>query len=144
MRRTIPLLTAPLLFVLALFVLGPAASTPALADDDKLPQFPKIAPPDSLPDAACDAAQANSKGWIVGTWVSAAAQITIAADRWQASGARDASGTIVTVDQCAIHLGNTDANLPSFDAIRTETGALYGTLRQGEDKPRFALFHKKN
>lgn len=115
--------------------------TPAWADDD-LPQFPKIAPPDTLPDPACDPSLAQSQGWAVGTWSSPSERIEISLEHWKASGDIDAQGTAVGIEQCTVHLGASDPKLPGFDAIRTETGALYGGMRQGDAPPRFELFRK--
>lgn len=133
-------------FLTALLLL-PLLLLPAvgMADDD-LPQFPKIAPPDSLPDAACEESLAHSTAWALGVWSAGDSTVQIAANHWQTTGeASGAAGDIVSIDQCIIHLGNADNAKPSFDAIRTETGALYGTMRTGGDAPpHFALFHKKN
>jgi hypothetical protein len=45
------------------------AAAPALADDT-LPQFPKAGPPQPLPEAACDTAQASDGAWLIGRWVA--------------------------------------------------------------------------
>ena len=122
------------------------AALPALgatSADDDLPQFPKIAPPDTLPDAACDASLAHTRDWAMGTWSAYGQKIEIAANHWRATGGSDSEGTVVTVEQCTIHLGGNDPQHPGFDAIRTESGALYGGMRHGDAAPRFDLFHKR-
>ncbi|TAN66606.1 MAG: hypothetical protein EPN20_07110, partial [Magnetospirillum sp.] len=56
------------------FALTLLAANPAWAEN--LPQFPKIGPPQPLPDPACNTAIANNGQWLLGNWVAPQARWT--------------------------------------------------------------------
>lgn len=131
----------------ALICAALVAAAPALAED--LPQFPKIAPPEPLPEATCDTGLANNGEWLLGRWVGpqarweftrAAGAITWVLDRkggmnadfgWQ-DGAQ-ISGTADKVTGCTVSLVAGQGAF-RFEGVLTDTGKLYGyaTSRKGE------------
>ncbi len=126
------------LVVLALL----SAGTAFAAEDDggNLPQFPKIRPPQPLPEAACDTTLANNGDWLLGRWVApqtrfefsrAAPAIQWSLDRkgtsdefgWQ-SGAI-ITGTVTTVTGCTARL-SAGGDAFVFEGVLTDEGKLYG------------------
>lgn len=128
-------------------------AAPALAQD--LPQFPKIAPPEPLPEAICDTALANNGEWLLGRWVApqtrweftrAGAAIAWTLDRkggtnpefgWQ-DGAQ-ITGTAEKVTGCSVALVAGQGAF-RFEGVLTDSGKLFGyaTNRKG-DVVRFTL-----
>lgn len=129
------------------------AATPALAED--LPQFPKIGPPEPLPEASCDTALANNGEWLLGRWVAPQArwEFTRAADAihwtldrkggmnadfgWQDSA--QITGTAEKVSGCTVTLVAGQGAF-RFEGVLTESGKLFGFAanRKG-DVVRFTL-----
>lgn len=109
---------APLLLA-ALLLAAPAFAPLALADD-ALPQFPKAGPPQPLPEAGCDTAQASDGAWLLGRWVAPQSRWEFTRDGqaiawslerkgnlngefgWQ-DGTR-ITGTAESVSPCTVHL----------------------------------------
>ena len=137
-----------------ILILALLAATPAMAQE--LPQFPKIAPPEPLPDAMCDTSAATTGDWLIGRWVAPqsrweftrAANGTIAwtLDRkgsantdfgWQDGTKID--GVAEKVTGCTIHL-TAGKGAFQFDGVLTEGGKLFGfaTNKRGENV-RFTL-----
>lgn len=137
-----------------------AAAIPALALAEDLPQFPKVAPPEPLPDAVCDTTLASTGDWLIGRWVAPQT-------RWDFS--RNSGGIAWTLERkggmnsefgwqdgtqidgiadkitgCTIHLSagpqKDGAAAFQFQGVLTEAGKLYGfaTNRRGENV-RFVL-----
>ncbi|MBC7951299.1 MAG: hypothetical protein H7Z12_05670 [Rhodospirillaceae bacterium] len=131
------------------------AAAPAMALAQELPQFPKIAPPEPLPDAICDTAKPNDGQWLVGRWVAPQSRweftrsgsgITWTLDRkgsansdfgWQDGTQID--GIADKVTGCTVHL-TAGKGAFQFDGVLTEGGKLFGfaTNRKGENV-RFTL-----
>lgn len=123
------------------------AATPALADD--LPQFPKVAPPEPLPEASCDTTLANNGEWLLGRWVAPQARweftrapggIAWTLERkggmnadfgWQ-DGAQ-ITGAAEKVTGCTVVLVAGQGAF-RFEGVLTESGKLFGfaTSRKGE------------
>lgn len=124
-----------------------AAAAPALAQE--LPQFPKVGPPEPLPEPACDTTLPNNGAWLLGRWVApqmrmeftrAGEAIAWTLERkggmnadfgWQdgtqiSGGAEKLSGCTATLvaGQGAFR----------FEGVLTDTGKLFGfaTNRRGE------------
>lgn len=122
-------------------------AAPAWAQE--LPQFPKVAPPEPLPEASCDTTQANAGEWLLGHWVApqsrweftrAGAGIAWTLDRKggmnQDFGWQDGSqitGTAEKVTGCTVALVAGQGAF-RFEGVLTESGKLYGfaTNRKGE------------
>lgn len=137
-------------------LLASAITFPAMAgDDDQLPQFPKVAPPEPLPEASCDTSAANDGGWLLGRWVApqsrweftrANGAIAWTLDRkgtvnrdfgWQ-EGAQIA-GTADKVSACSVHLVAGQGDF-QFDGVLTESGKIYGfAVNPKGDTVRFVL-----
>ena len=100
-------------------------SLPAWADDDDLPQFPKIAPPDPLPEAACDQI-AHASQWGLGDWVGPNLRVHVEAASWSLNGQTTKSGNSVTLEACSVNLNA--ESVPVFAGVRTEDGQMYGVL----------------
>ena len=130
-----------------------AAALPAAAED--LPQFPKVGPPEPLPEAPCDTARPSTGDWLLGRWVAPQA-------RWEFSrsgeglawtlerkggmnsdfGWQDGaqiSGTAEKITGCTVSLVAGQGAF-HFQGVLTESGKLYGfaTGRKG-DVVRFTL-----
>lgn len=132
---------------LAVTVAALVFAAPVLAQE--LPQFPKIAPPEPLPEPTCDTGLANNGEWLLGRWVApqarweftrAAGGIVWTLDRkggmnadfgWQ-DGAQ-ISGTAEKVSGCTVTLVAGQGAF-RFEGVLTDTGKLYGyaTGRKGE------------
>lgn len=132
-----------------------AVTAPTLAMAEDLPQFPKIAPPEPLPDAICDTTKPNDGQWLVGRWVAPQSRweftrngtaITWVLDRkggmntdfgWQDGTQID--GVADKVTGCTVHL-TAGQGAFQFDGVLTEGGKLFGfaTNRKGENV-RFTL-----
>jgi hypothetical protein len=129
----------------ALLVAAPLAAH--AQELDRLPQFPKIGPPDPLPEATCDTAQASSGAWLLGRWVAPRTRLDVSGqapgmawtmDRggggdefgWK-SDAR-AEGGVADLSGCSVRLVSGDF---VFHAVLTEEGRLYGfaTSKAGTD-----------
>lgn len=129
------------------------AAAPAAAQE--LPQFPKIAPPEPLPEATCNTTLANNGEWLLGRWVAPQARweftragegIAWTLDRkgganadfgWQ-DGAQ-ITGTAEKVTGCTVALVAGQGAF-RFEGVLTEGGKLFGyaTNRKGENV-RFTL-----
>ena len=132
-------------------------ATPALAQE--LPQFPKAAPPEPLPDAFCDTKAPNSGDWLLGRWVAPQSRweftrkgnaIAWVLDRkggmngdfgWQDGTQID--GTVEAVSGCTVTLVAGQGAF-RFEGVLTESGKLFGfaTSRRGE-VVRFTLRREK-
>ena len=120
-----------------------AVSLPVLADD--LPQGPKAAPPEPLPEAECDTAKPDNGEWLVGRWVApyskwefrrgGASDLTWSLDQkpdinrslgWK-EGAR-IDGKVAAVSACTLRLTAGDGSdvAFSFDGVRTADGKIFG------------------
>lgn len=115
------------------------AALPAAAQD--LPQFPKIGPPEPLPEATCDTARASDGAWLLGRWVAPQARWEFARDAggigwvldqkssvgsnfgWR-EGAQ-ITGTVTKVTGCTVQL-SAGAGAFAFEGVLTEAGKLYG------------------
>ena len=135
--------------ILALTLLA----APALAQE--LPQFPKIAPPEPLPDAICDTRLANNGEWLLGRWVApqsrweftrAGEGITWTLDRkgganadfgWQDG--TQITGKAEKVTGCTVELVAGQGAF-RFEGVLTDGGRLFGfaTNKKGENV-RFTL-----
>lgn len=123
-------------------------AAPALAQE--LPQFPKIAPPEPLPEPICDTGLANNGEWLLGRWVAPQArwEFTRAADKgiaWtlERKGGMNAdfgwqdgtqiNGTAEKITGCSVTLVAGQGAF-RFEGVLTDTGKLYGyaTSRRGE------------
>lgn len=133
------------LAVILAVALGAAA--PAWAQD--LPQFPKVGPPEPLPEASCDTTLANGGDWLLGRWVAPQTRweftrtggaIAWTLDRkggsnadfgWQ-DGAQ-ITGTVEKATGCTVAL-TAGQGAFRFEGVLTESGKLYGyaTSRKGE------------
>lgn len=131
------------------------STVPAHAADDELPQFPKIGPPQPLPEAPCDTAKASTGDWLIGRWVAPQTKweftrqgdaVTWTLDRkgsvntdfgWQ-DGAR-ITGTAEAVTGCTVSLVAGQGAF-RFEGVLTENGKLFGyaTNTKG-DNVRFTL-----
>lgn len=129
------------------------AATPAMAQD--LPQFPKVAPPEPLPDAICDTTHASTGDWLIGRWVAPQSRweftranggIAWSLDRkgnlngefgWQDG--TQIAGTADKVTGCTVHLTAGEGAF-QFEAVLTDSGKLFGfaTNKRGENV-RFTL-----
>jgi hypothetical protein len=136
-----------LIFVLAL------AAAPAFAQE--LPQFPKVAPPEPLPDAICNTSLPNNGEWLLGRWVAPQSRweftragdgIAWVLDRkgganadfgWQ-DGAQ-ISGKADKVTGCTVELVAGQGAF-RFEGVLTDGGRLFGfaTNKKGENV-RFTL-----
>lgn len=132
-----------LMFAALLAVAAPASA------DEQLPQFPKIAPPEPLPEAACDTALPNNGEWLLGRWVAPQSRweftrqsgaIAWTLDRkgglnqdfgWQDG--TQITGTADKVTGCTVALVAGQGAF-RFEGVLTESGKLYGfaTSRRGE------------
>ena len=118
---------ALLLLIACLVWAGPVWA----GDDDDLPQFPKIAPPDPLPDTECkDVAQPLT--WGLGDWVSPTLRIHVEKTSWSISGSVAATGTNVVLEECRLNLSN-DAE-STFAGVRALDGHLYGAFGAANGK----------
>ena len=106
-------------------------SGPALADEDNLPQFPKIAPPDPLPETACQGV-AQPVNWGLGDWVSPTLRVHVEKTAWSISGSASSSGTQVVLEDCRFSL-NTESD-PVFAGVRAEDGRMYGAYWTAKGK----------
>ena len=139
--------------VLVLVLLVLAAAPPAAAED--LPQFPKIGPPGSLPEAICDTRIANDGEWLLGRWVSPhsrwefrrqGAALAWSLERkggvddgmgWSAGTRID--GTVTAVSGCGFALGAGDGQF-AMDGVLTDGGKLFATAANAKGKSaRFIL-----
>lgn len=122
----------------AAFALALTLAFPAAAED--LPQFPKIGPPEPLPEAACDTRQANDGAWLLGRWVAPQARWeflrTDSAIVWTLEqkakvgnfGWREGAqitGTVTKVSNCTVTLTAGEGAFV-FEGVLTDTGKLYG------------------
>ncbi len=124
--------------------------------DDGLPQFPKVGPPEPLPEAQCDTAAASDGGWILGRWVAprtrweftrtAQGALVWTMDRqggigsnfgWQ-DGAR-IDGTVSGITGCTVTL-DAGQGAFAFQGVVIDGGKLFGfaTNTKG-DHVRFLL-----
>ena len=127
--------------ILSAFLL--AFGLPALAED--LPQGPKVAPPEPLPEAECDTAKSDTGEWLVGRWVapyskwefrrSAAGDLVWTLDQkpdinrslgWKEGAHID--GKVTAVSACSLRLTAGDGGEVAFafDGVRTGDGKIYG------------------
>lgn len=139
---------------LSLAALLMVAALPALAQP--LPQFPKAAPPEPLPEPICDTALANNGAWLLGRWVAPQTrwEFTRAADggiAWTldrkgsinrdfgwAEGAT-ISGTAEKVSGCTVALKAGEGAF-AFEGVLTDSGKLYGFASNAKgDHVRFVL-----
>ncbi|MCR6630025.1 MAG: hypothetical protein NVV74_08220 [Magnetospirillum sp.] len=137
-------------FALAAILL---AATPALAQE--LPQFPKIAPPEPLPEASCDTSLANNGEWLLGRWVAPQSRwefsrsgkgIAWTLDRkggmnadfgWQDG--TQITGTAEQVTGCTVALVAGQGAF-RFEGVLTDSGRLFGfATNQKGDSVRFTL-----
>ena len=102
-------------------------TSPAWGQDDELPRFPKIAPPDPLPEPAC-ASVANPRQWGLGEWTNPVLRLHIAESGWTIGGRTQLSGDKIQLDDCTVSLNEV------FSGIRTEDGRMYGILRTANGK----------
>ena len=112
---------------------------PAWADDDDLPQFPKVAPPDPVPDAVCDAVAQPLK-WALGDWAGGSLRLHVDGAAWTLSGLVTQSGTSPQIEPCGLTLGETT---PILAAVRDEEGRMYAVLWTGSGKPRRLILVKQ-
>lgn len=123
------------------------AAVPAWAQE--LPQFPKIAPPEPLPEAICDTTLANNGEWLLGRWVAPQSRWEFtrsgAAIAWTLERKGSANqdfgwqdGTQITgaaehVSGCSVVL-TAGQGAFRFQGVLTDSGKLYGyaTNRKGE------------
>ena len=129
------------LAVLTALLLGFAV--PALAED--LPQGPKAAPPEPLPEAECDTAKSDSGDWMLGRWVapyskwefrrSAAGDLVWSLEQKpdinRSLGWKDGAhidGKVAAVSACTLRLtaGDNGEVAFTFDGVRTSDGKIYG------------------
>ncbi|HLO76721.1 MAG TPA: hypothetical protein VK196_09740 [Magnetospirillum sp.] len=131
----------------ALTLIALLAAFPALAED--LPQFPKAAPPEPLPEPFCDTRAANTGDWLLGRWVAPQSRweftrsgsgIAWTLDRkggmnqdfgWQDG--TQITGTVEAATGCTVALVAGQGAF-RFEGVLTESGKLYGfaTSRKGE------------
>lgn len=126
---------------------------PALAQD--LPQFPKIAPPSSLPEAACDTGVANSGDWLLGRWVSPQSRWEFKRQDGALVWSLDRKGSINTgfgwsdgtrldgvvraISACSFTLSAGNDQFV-MDGVLTEDGKIYGAAANPKgDTARFLL-----
>ena len=146
---------------ICLLTLGLVAALPvAAADgDEPFPQFPKIRPPQPLPEATCDVQHANGGDWLLGRWVGPQTALAFSRggdaiawvlDRKSAAGefgwaaGATIDGKVAAVTACTVHLiaGPDDAFV--FDGVLTEEGRLYGTaVNKAGANVRFVLRREK-
>ena len=100
-----------------------ALASPALAEDDNLPQFPKIAAPSPLPDPACDGVS-QPLTWGMGEWISPTLHIHVDKLDWSISGSASHTGKTIQLDACSLSLSNDSTTL--FEGVRAADGQLYG------------------
>ena len=112
---------------------------PAWAGDDDLPQFPKIAPPDPLPETTCTNV-ANPMAWALGDWVGPNLRLHVDSAAWTLSGLVTKTGSTAQLDNCSLAL-NADQT-PIFAGVRAEDGHMYGALWiDGKKVQRISLHH---
>lgn len=130
-----------------------APLVPAAAEN--LPQFPKIGPPGSLPEAACDTSRAHSGDWLLGRWVSPHSRwefqrqgtaLVWSLERkgsvddgmgWSAGTRID--GAVSAVSACSFTLGAGDGQF-SMEGVLTEGGKVYAVAANAKGKTaRFLL-----
>jgi hypothetical protein len=105
----------------------------ALAGDDDLPQFPKIAPPDPLPDAACETI-AKPLEWGFGEWVNDKVKVHVEKTKWTITGgAKPLSGSLVQTQACEIDLSTDQSQI--FAGVRAEDGHMLAALWDENGKP---------
>lgn len=114
-------------------------SFPVWAEDDDLPQFPKTAPPDPLPDAACDQI-AQASQWGLGDWVGPNMRLHVEPAAWSLNGQVTKSGNTITLEACSISL--TTDSTPVFAGVRTENGQMYGVLWTDSGKTQRILLRR--
>ena len=106
---------------------------PAWAGDDDLPQFPKIAAPDPLPEAVCtDVAQPQN--WALGDWKGPGLQVHVTAAQAAISGALTAASAAVQLEPCGVTIGTEQG--PLFAGVRDDNGRMYGVWWNAQGKPR--------
>jgi len=138
------------LLAFPLLAARPAAAAAAESDGGdagKMPQFPKIRPPQPLPEAICDTGRASGGEWLLGRWVGpqtalafargsdvqGGGSITWVLDRKSAAGefgwapGATIDGKVAAVSPCTVRLvaGPDDAFV--LDGVLTDEGRLYGT-----------------
>ena len=119
-------------------ILAALLAAPAWADDD-MPKFPKIAPPDPLPDAAC-AGVANPESWALGDWISPTLRVHVDQKTWSITGSASSTGAIVQLEACGLSLSADDAQI--FAGVRAEDGGLYGAYWPAQGKVQRLVFHR--
>lgn len=130
-----------------------ALALPAAAAD--LPQFPKIGPPQPLPEPSCDVAQASDGAWLLGRWVAPGTRWSFerqgAGIGWtldrkgtvnEGFGWRDGAtitGAVEAVTGCTVALKAGEGAF-LFEGVLTDGGKLYGfALTPKGDAVRFVL-----
>ena len=113
-------------------------ASPALAQDDDLPQFPKIAPPDPLPEAACEGVTQPLQ-WGLGDWVGPTLRLHVSATGWTIGGSTAKSGSAVQLDACTLALNG--ENGPVFTAVRAEDGRMFGAYWTDSGKVQRVTLH---
>ena len=108
---------------------------PAWADND-LPQFPKIAAPDPLPEAACTNV-AQPLNWALGDWHSSSLQLHVDGGHATISGALAAHNAAVQLEPCGVTISNDQG--PLFAGMRDENGRMYGVWWNADGKARRVL-----
>ena len=114
-------------------------ASPALADDDELPQFPKIAPPSPLPEAACEGV-ADAQHWGLGDWVGPSLRIHVEATGWTISGDVGKSGGTSQLEPCGLSLN--DQSGPVFTAVRAEDGRMLAAYWTDAGKAKRFTLHR--
>ena len=113
-------------------------AAPAWAEDS-LPQFPKIAPPDPLPEAACDHVDQPAQ-WALGDWTGPNLTLHVEADAWTIAGAIGKNGTHPQLEACRLTL--TDDQTPVFAAVRGQDGQMTAVWWNAAGKARRITLHK--
>lgn len=123
----------------AAFALACLLALPAAAQD--LPQFPKIGPPEPLPEATCDTQATNNGAWLLGRWVAPQARwefvrgdgaIAWTLDQKGGVGANfgwregaQITGTVTRLSACTVSLSAGEGAF-AFEGVLTDGGKLYG------------------
>lgn len=137
----------------AVLALCLCAALPAAAED--LPQFPKIGPPGSLPEAICDQSKASDGNWLLGRWVSPQSRwefsrqgqgLAWGLDRkgsvedgmgWSAGTRID--GGVEQISPCSFRLGAGDGQF-ALDGVLTDDGKIFAVAANAKGKTaRFIL-----
>lgn len=112
----------------------------SVAWGQELPQFPKVAPPQSLPEPICDTAHSDGGDWLLGKWVAPQARwefgraggaLTwaleqkgdLSPERGWRDGAR-LSGAVERVSACSVGLSGGEGRF-SAEGVLTDSGRLF-------------------